>query len=223
MVEDRGSPLVSQPSALGRKRSSSPSRRATASSPSSRSVVSTDGLAVERAREHRGVDARVGQQIHLAGAVGAGDDDAVGERGERQLELRGALDRRLSVVRVQDHGIALEEASAPPAASSSAWIAASVRASATSSAPLGPVRVRGVVEVGEVVREEVEAVARDEPAPDGGGVRVDRAGRRGCARRTARPSGRTRRGCRRRTASARTRASSPTAASADASCGPGST
>ena len=36
-------------------------------------------------------------------------------------------------------------------------------------------RVRGEVEVGEVVREEVEAVARDEPAPDCGGVHVDRA------------------------------------------------
>ena len=37
-------------------------------------------------------------------------------------------------------------------------------------------RVRCVVEVREVVGEEVEAVSRHEPAPDGGGVRVDRAG-----------------------------------------------
>ncbi len=35
-------------------------------------------------------------------------------------------------------------------------------------------RMRGVVVVGEVEDEEVEAVARDEPAPDRGGVRVDR-------------------------------------------------
>ena len=39
------------------------------------------------------------------------------------------------------------------------------------------VRVRREVEVGEVEREEVEAVARDEPAPDRRGVRVERAGR----------------------------------------------
>ncbi len=35
--------------------------------------------------------------------------------------------------------------------------------------------MRRVVEVGEVVREEVEAVAGDEPPPDRGGVHVDRA------------------------------------------------
>ena len=35
-------------------------------------------------------------------------------------------------------------------------------------------RVRGEVEAGEVEGEEVEAVARDEPAPDRGGVGVDR-------------------------------------------------
>ena len=37
-------------------------------------------------------------------------------------------------------------------------------------------RVRGVVVVGEVVDEQVEAVPRHEPAPDRGGVVVDRAG-----------------------------------------------
>ena len=66
-------------------------------------------LAVERARERRGVDARVGQQIHLAGAVRRGDDDAVGVRRERQLELRRTVDRRLAVIGVQDHRVAVEE------------------------------------------------------------------------------------------------------------------
>jgi hypothetical protein len=39
-----------------------------------------------------------------------------------------------------------------------------------------PVLVRGVVVVGQVVDEEVERVARDEPAADGRRIRVDRSG-----------------------------------------------
>ena len=55
-------------------------------------------------------------------------------------------------------------------------MAASACSSACSAAsPSGPPRVRGEIEAGEVEGEEVEAVARDEPAPDRGGVRVDRA------------------------------------------------
>ena len=50
-----------------------------------------------------------------------------------------------------------------------------MRSSATSSAPAGPCSVRRVVVVGEVVRDEVEAVTRDEPARDGCRVRVSRA------------------------------------------------
>ena len=42
---------------------------------------------------------------------------------------------------------------------------------------VGAGRMRGVVVVGEVVDEQVEAVARDEPAADRGRVGVDRAER----------------------------------------------
>ena len=55
-------------------------------------------LAVERQREIGRVDARIGQEVHLAGAVRGSDDDVVGERRQGELELRGALDRRLAVV-----------------------------------------------------------------------------------------------------------------------------
>ena len=50
-----------------------------------------------------------GEQIDLPGAVRRGDDDVVRKRRERQLELRGPLDRRLPVVGEEDHGVALEE------------------------------------------------------------------------------------------------------------------
>ena len=39
-----------------------------------------------------------------------------------------------------------------------------------------PAGVRGEVVAREIEREEVEAVSSDEPAPDGSGIRVDRAG-----------------------------------------------
>ena len=83
-------------------------------------------------------------------------------------------------------------------------------------------RVRRVVEVREVVDEEVEAVARDEPASDRRRVRVDRAGRAVAhgERRAGRP---TRTGCRRRSASARTRGFVTQAASAGAGAARGST
>ena len=55
---------------------------------------------------------------------------------------------------------------------------------------VGPVRVRGVVVVGEVVDEQVEPVARDEPAADGRRVGVDRPERAIEERESARRSGR---------------------------------
>ena len=74
---------------------------------------------------------------------------------------------------------------------------------------VGAERVRGVVVVGEVVDEQVEAVARDEPAADRRGVGVDRAERAVAQRdRRAGPVGLVER-CRRRTASARSTAGRP--------------
>ena len=122
-----------------RKRSSSPSRRATASSPSRRSVDVDRRLAVEPPRELGGVDARARQEVDLAGAVRGGDDDLSLEAGEARLERAARSTVRLAVVGEEDDRVALEELvrrrrprrAAPP-------IAASVRSSATPSAPSGP-------------------------------------------------------------------------------------
>ena len=75
--------------------------------------------------------------------------------------------------------------------------------------------MRGEVVVREVVDEDVEAVARDEPAADRSGVRVDRPGGTVAHRRAAHRSRPTRTGCRRRTGEARAPYGRP-AASTDA-------
>ena len=84
------------------------------------------------------------------------------------------LDRRLAVVRANDHGIAVEKL-VEPARSAHQASQRAVRPLERLQAPLGPGQVGGEVVVREVEDEEVEAVPRDEPAPDGGGVLVDRA------------------------------------------------
>ena len=139
MIEDRRVAAVSQPSSRGRKRSSSPSRRATASSPSRRSVTSTDGSpssaapappASTRARGRRytwparfdavtitSVSKR--RQRRLQAARCARRASGRGRRGARPRSARGTRRHR------RPRRAAL-------------WIAASVRSSATSSAPSGP-------------------------------------------------------------------------------------
>ena len=174
MVEERGSPLVSQPSALGRKRSSSRSRRATASPSSRRSVVSTDATPSSAARASPASTRASGRRYTWPARFDAERDDAVGVRVERRLELRRPLDRGLSVVRVEDHGVALEERVGAAGGVEQRLDRGVGACQRDVLGALRPVRVRCVVEVREVVREEVEAVARDEPAPDCGGVRVDR-------------------------------------------------
>ena len=184
--------------------------------------VSTNSHTVEPARELRRVDARARQEVDLAGAVRRRHDDLAVEPAERRMQLAGAVDVRLAVIGVEHDRVALEKRVRPTRRVEQRG---DRRVGALECDVVGAgrtVRVRREVEVGEVVREEVEAVARDEPA-----VRPPRRTRRGsrprgCGRRAAPRSDPTRTGCRRRTASARTRASSPTAAWANDACARGS-
>ena len=99
----------------------------------------------------------------------------IGVGGERAFEVRRFRDRRLPVVGVEDHGVALEER---VGAAGRVEQRHDRRVGARERDILGAeraVRMRGEVEVGEVVREEVETVARDEPAADRRCVHVDRA------------------------------------------------
>ncbi len=123
-------------------------------------------LAVERLGEAPRIVA-----VEHRGAVGGGDESAV-DRQARRL-----LDARLAVVGAEHDarsGRGTRRARPPPRTARRS--AASARASASCAAS-GPERMRGVVVVREVVDEQVEAVARDEPAADRGGVGVDRAER----------------------------------------------
>ena len=182
------------------------------------------GVAVEPARERARVLAAAGQPVDLPGAVGGGDERRPSTpREAAPASVATALDGRLAVVGAEDDARSGRGTRPrPPAASTSAPIAASLRASA-SCARVRPVRVRGVVVVGEVEDEEVEAVAGDEPAADRGRVVVDRCPPPGSARRAARRSRRTRRGCRRRTAAARAPARAARHRRRVRACGRGST
>ena len=80
----------------------------------------------------------------------------------------------LAVVRADDHGVALEEL----VRAAGRLDQRTDRRVAARERLLGGVRSKGVrreVVVRQVVEEEVEGVAGDEPAPDGSRVRVDRA------------------------------------------------
>jgi hypothetical protein len=123
------------------------------------------------------VDARVRKEVDLPGAVRRGDDDFVREIGEGLLQPRHLLDRRLCVVREEDDRVALEELVRP----ARSLAQCSDRRVDLLERAIGDVAfraagVRGEVVAGEVVREKVEAVSRHQPAPDRGGVGVDRAG-----------------------------------------------
>ena len=92
------------------------------------------------------------------------------------VEPGDLLDVRLPVVGADDHRVALEELVRPAGGihqrrdrgvAARERLVRAVRAGG----------VRGEVVVGEVVDEEVEPVAGDEPTADGGRVRVDRAER----------------------------------------------
>ena len=130
-------------------------------------------FAVEAPRKVGRLAARVGQQIHLPCTVRGGDDDLVGEADERQLELRCVLHCRLAVVGVKDHGVALEKLVGPAGSVEQRLDRCVGALERDVVGSQRSVHVRCVVEVGEVVDEEVEAVTRHEPAADGGGVCID--------------------------------------------------
>ena len=174
--------------------SSSPSRRTTTRPSSVKRTMPADGSRVETLRN----PARIVRVDH-GGAVRRGDEVVA------RVEARRLLDVRLPVVGADDHCVALEElvAARRPRPSAPAT-AASLRASA-SCADVGPGGVRGEVVVRQVVDEEVEAVARHQPASDRTRRRRRSSRARGCALRSARRCGRSRRASRRRSASGRSR------------------
>ena len=141
-------------------------------------MTSTAGEAVEPPRELRRRRRALRQEVDLAGAVRGRDDD-LRPRGRRS----GSSSRAARSTAVwpwserSDDRVALEELVRPAgrleqrADRGVGLLERDVRRRAVRAE-----RVRGEVVVGEVEDEEVEAVARDEPAPDRGGVGVDRAG-----------------------------------------------
>ena len=93
------------------------------------------------------------------------------------MQLAGAVDVRLAVIGMEHDRVALEKRVRPARRVEQRG---DRRVGALERDVVGAgrtVRVRREVEVGEVEREEVEAVARDEPASDRRGVRVEGAGR----------------------------------------------
>ncbi len=122
-------------------------------------------VAVEPAREDR----RIGVGVDHRGAIRRGHERVR----EDVLQTRHVAHRRLAVVGAEDDGVALEELVGPAGCldqSADGLVAARegcVRR-------VRPLCVRGVVVVGEVEDEEVEAVAGDEPAADRRRVGVDR-------------------------------------------------
>src|SRR3954453_12421403 len=72
------------------------------------------GFAVEAAGEIGSLEPRGGQEIDLARGVGRRDDDVVRKACKWDLKLRRVLHRRLAVIRVEDHCVALEELVATP-------------------------------------------------------------------------------------------------------------
>ena len=133
--------------------------------PRGRAATSTDGSPSSASRE----PARVVAVEHRR-AVRGGDERA------GHVEPRGLLDRRLAVVGAEDDRVAREER-----------VGAAGGLEQRGDRGVGPAErlvrgvgaegVRGVVVVREVVDEQVEAVARDEPAADRRRVGVDRAER----------------------------------------------
>jgi hypothetical protein len=113
------------------------------------------------------------QAIDHPRPVGGGHKDAV-EPGEVRLERDHTLNGSLAVVRADDDGIALEKL-VRPARGLDQRADGGVAAGERLPRPTGPEEVRGEVVVREVVDEQVEPVARHEPASDEAGVGVDRA------------------------------------------------
>ena len=92
-----------------------------------------------------------------------------------RLEACDVLDLCLAVVGEENHGVAGEELVRPTRRVENRADRGVDPLERDVDRPDGAVCVRGEVIVREVVDEEIEPVARHEPAPDTGRVRVDRA------------------------------------------------
>ena len=124
------------------------------------------------ALEARGESGRIAVGVHHRGAVRRRDEFL----GKDVLQPRHVGHRRLAMIRAEDHRVPVEELVRP----SRRVDQPAHRLVATCEHCVGGVwtlNMRGVVVVGEVEDEEVEAVAGHEPAPHGGGIGVDRPAR----------------------------------------------
>jgi len=175
-----GSPLVFQLLAAGANRNSSPARRANRLSALEEEHRLGAGLGVEACRQFAGVLPGLSGPVDHAGPVGRGHDHT--RILEPVLQPHCPFDPRLSMVGAEHHRVSLQE-----------LVRAACRLDQGPDRRVAPGqslgrrprtgRVRGEVVVRQVVDEEIEAVARDEPAADGGQRR----------RRSSRSSGRRRR------------------------------
>ena len=131
---------------------------------------------VQPPRELRGVDPGSREEVDLPGAVRGRHDDLPLEIGERLLQARRAPDRGLAVIGEEHDGVALEELVRPARrVEQGADRGVGLLERTVGRLAVRAGGVRGEVVAGEIEGEEVEAVARDEPAPDRSGVGVDRA------------------------------------------------
>ena len=129
-------------------------------------------LAVQALGEDAGTRCAGAEAVYVCGAVGRGDE-GLRRMAEPLAEPRDVADRRLPVIGHDEHCVPLDErvqtARGPDETPD--------RVVAAREHRVGSVRAGGVgriVVVREVEEQEVEAVARHEPAADGGGVGVDR-------------------------------------------------
>ena len=150
-------------------------------SSSRKRTTSTASCPSSRSASARGLLAAARQPVDLARAIGRADGDLrtqlapaeEPEVGVGGLERSSAVHLCLTVVGAEDHVVALEEL-VRPAGRVEERADRAIGVAELRGRAVRPERVRGVVVVGEVEDEEVEAVAGDEPAADGGRVGVDR-------------------------------------------------
>ena len=133
------------------------------------------GLAVEPSRELGRVLAALRQPVDHARPVRGGHEHAV-HPGEGRLQRDRPVDPGLAVIGADHDRVALEEL-VRPARGLDQRADRGIAPRQRLLRLLRAERVGREVVVGQVVDEEVEAVAGDEPAPDEPGVGVDRAGR----------------------------------------------
>ena len=136
-----------------------------------------DGLCrlflVEPRRERPCVGRGIAEPIQHSGPVRRGDEHVV-EIPERRLQANVLGDMCLPVVGAENNRVTLEEL-LRPAGRVEERADRGIASRQGFESPVGAMSVRGEVVVRQVVDEEVEAVARDEPATDRGRVAVDGA------------------------------------------------